>query len=109
MQMDIRARGFRLFSKEELGIRKLLWNRLDHKVDQIRTVFFRISDENAQKGGVDKVGKLEVVLNHGGAIHLTGKEATPLALASILCDKAGYVLDRVVGRKRRHRHRAEKN
>ena len=100
MEYNIRTRGLKLMPQELGTIRRLIRHRLDHRKDLLRFVHLRLVDENGDKGGIDKLGKLELGLVQGGAIHLTGKGISPLSLAADLLDRANEALARLVGKQR---------
>jgi ribosome-associated translation inhibitor RaiA len=101
MRVEIRARHIPLTEDLRTHCERRVRFALDHLSDRVREVVVRLEDANGPRGGVDKVCRLTLRLEHGRELALEAKDTSPVAAVDRALDRAGHAVSKVVGRAQR--------
>ncbi len=101
MRVEIRARHIPLTEDLRTHCERRVRFALDRLSDRVREVVVRLEDANGPRGGVDKVCRLTLRLEHGRELTLESKDTTLVAAVDRALDRAGHAVTKAVGRAQR--------
>ncbi|MCP3101493.1 HPF/RaiA family ribosome-associated protein [Myxococcus sp. K15C18031901] len=101
MRIEIRARHFSLTDTLRDYCERRARFAMGRLSDRVRDVTVRLEDINGPRGGVDKVAKVTVRLEHGGQLAVEASEATLAAAVDRALERAGHALSKALGRSQR--------
>jgi hypothetical protein len=103
MRLELKTRNLKLSRALSEEIHHMGLMRLDHLTSRIKAARLQLSDVNATRGGIDKMGRLTLMLENGSHVYITGKHSGVMPLAASLFDRAAEAVSRFFGRMRENR------
>lgn len=101
MRIEIRARHIPLTETLRSHCERRVRFALDRLSDRVKEVVLRLEDTNGPRGGVDKVCRVTLRLEHGKELTLESKDTTLVAAVDRALDRAGHAVTKAVGRAQR--------
>lgn len=101
MRVEIRARHIPLTEDLRTHCERQVRFALDHLPDRVREVVVRLEDANGPRGGVDKVCRLTLRLEHGRELTVEAKDSRLSAAVDRAVERAGHAVSKAVGRSQR--------
>ncbi|AGC46551.1 hypothetical protein MYSTI_05271 [Myxococcus stipitatus DSM 14675] len=101
MRIEIRARHIALTETLRTYVERRVRFAMGRLSDQVRDVTVRLEDINGPRGGVDKVAKVTVRLEHGKQFAAEAEEASFATAVDRALERAGHSLGKVLGRTHR--------
>ncbi|MFP2929108.1 HPF/RaiA family ribosome-associated protein [Pyxidicoccus sp. 3LG] len=103
MRIEIRARHIPLTEELRTHCERRVQFALGHLSDRVKEVVLRLEDTNGPRGGVDKVSRLTLRLEHGRELTVESTNATLAAAVDRTLDRAAHAAGKLVERaNRRH-------
>ncbi|MCP3057249.1 HPF/RaiA family ribosome-associated protein [Myxococcus sp. K38C18041901] len=101
MRIEIRARHFTLTETLRTHVERRARFAMGRLSDRVREVTVRLEDINGPRGGVDKVAKVTVRLEHGGQLASEAMDATFPGAVDRALERAGHAVGKALGRSHR--------
>ncbi|MBJ6761814.1 HPF/RaiA family ribosome-associated protein [Myxococcaceae bacterium JPH2] len=101
MRIEIRARHFTLTETLRTHVERRARFAMGRLSDRVREVTVRLEDINGPRGGVDKVAKVTVRLEHGGQLASEAMDASYAAAVDRALERAGHAVSKALGRTHR--------
>jgi ribosome-associated translation inhibitor RaiA len=102
MRIEIRARHIPLTRTLRLYCERRVRFALDHLSDRVKDVVVRLEDTNGpSRGGVDKVCRVTLRLEHGPELTLESKDTRLVVAVDKALDRAGNAVTKALGRAQR--------
>lgn len=98
MQIQISAKGISLDDEQHAWIERRLQFALGRFVQRIRRVSLLLTDENGDRGGVDKHLKLRIAINPSGLILIEDVDDSIEKVVANVVDRASRSIARKIGR-----------
>jgi ribosome-associated translation inhibitor RaiA len=101
MRVEIRARHIPLTEDLRTHCERRVRFAMDRLSDRVREVVVRLEDANGPRGGVDKVCRVTLRLEHGRELTLESKDSRMEAAVDRAVDRAEQAVTKAVGRAQR--------
>lgn len=101
MRIEIRARHITLTDTLRTHVERRARFAMGRLSDRVRNVTVRLEDINGPRGGVDKVAKVTVRLEHGKQLTAEAADASFATAVDRALERAGHALGKVLGRTHR--------